>query len=205
MPTAAERAALRCSRAHCVHRSASTNNCVGKNHDLRKTPLHFKTPRGRTVKRKTTASTRSQRVDVSELRGRTLALDGHALLHRGALSCAEQLGRGRADDALRAFCGTTRADARGPHTALPPVHRATKKGTRIKNGAPVATKPRGRASVEARMRTEDAAKIDAGPSARCARPTARRCASRQRWSKSPSASSRSARRAACVSWACVMV
>ena len=35
-----------------------------------------------------------QRIDVAELRGRTLALDGHALLHRGALSCAEQLAEG---------------------------------------------------------------------------------------------------------------
>ena len=35
-----------------------------------------------------------KRIDVSELRGRTLALDGHALLHRGALSCAEQLAEG---------------------------------------------------------------------------------------------------------------
>ena len=35
-----------------------------------------------------------KRIDVSELRGRTLALDGHALLHRGALSCAEALAEG---------------------------------------------------------------------------------------------------------------
>ena len=35
-----------------------------------------------------------RRIDTSELRGRTLALDGHALLHRGALSCAEQLAEG---------------------------------------------------------------------------------------------------------------
>ena len=35
-----------------------------------------------------------QKINVSELRGRTLALDGHALLHRGALSCAEQLAEG---------------------------------------------------------------------------------------------------------------
>ena len=35
-----------------------------------------------------------KRIDVAELKGRTLALDGHALLHRGALSCAEQLAEG---------------------------------------------------------------------------------------------------------------
>ena len=35
-----------------------------------------------------------KKINVSELRGRTLALDGHALLHRGALSCAEALAEG---------------------------------------------------------------------------------------------------------------
>jgi 5'-3' exonuclease len=35
-----------------------------------------------------------KKIDIIELRGRTLALDGHALLHRGALSCAEQLAEG---------------------------------------------------------------------------------------------------------------
>ena len=38
--------------------------------------------------------TGQKKINVGELRGKTLALDGHALLHRGALSCAEQLAEG---------------------------------------------------------------------------------------------------------------
>ena len=33
-------------------------------------------------------------IEAEELRGKTLCVDGHALLHRGALSCCEDLAEG---------------------------------------------------------------------------------------------------------------
>ena len=36
-----------------------------------------------------------RKINVEELRGKTLALDGHVLLHRGAMACAEQLAEGK--------------------------------------------------------------------------------------------------------------
>jgi len=71
-----------------------------------------------------------QKINCSELRGRTLALDGHALLHRGALSCAEQLAEGEP---------TTRY----AHFAVQRVQMLTSKGITpivVFDGAPVPLK-----------------------------------------------------------------
>ena len=147
-------AALHCCRARSVYRSAATHNCVGapKTRYCAEPPLHLKTPRGRTVRRKTMGISglhhqlkpAQKRIDVSELRGRTLAptaTRSYTEARCRAPNNWQRASRRRATRILRynaCRCWRRRVSQRSSSLM---GHQHHSKGTRIMTGAPVATRP----------------------------------------------------------------